>query len=107
MLIDEFDSLMASLEPFHGVHPFILEQRMNQAIKSDVNRLFVMKLAGGNMTMSGKLRDGDQLVNETWLEIVPYNMTVALNTYDEPMVNAPWDEVEQAIDRAKNHDREA
>ncbi|KAK5079973.1 hypothetical protein LTR24_008778 [Lithohypha guttulata] len=105
VLIDEFDTLMAGLEPFHGVHPFILEQRMKQVIKSDAGQLFVMQLADGNVTMSGKLHSGDKLVDETWLEIVPYNMTVALNTYDEPMVNTRWDEIEQAIDRAKHHER--
>ena len=106
VLIDEFDTFMASLEPFHGVPPSILQQRVDQVLKHDAGRMAVLHIVDGNVTLADNMRDiSDRLTNKTWLNIVPYNMTIMLNGWDEPMVNAPWDEVEQAMDKAKDDDR--
>lgn len=106
VLIDEFDTLMESLEPFHGVHPSILEQRITQVLESDAHRMVVMEFANGNVTISDNMREtGEKLTNKAWLGIVPYNMTVVLNEFDEPMVSAPFEEVVQAVYTAKHHER--
>ena len=104
VLVDEFDTFMQSLEPFHGIHPSIIQQRLDSALKTDEGRMAIIKFNGGNVSMSENLGDvSEHLTNKTWLDIVPYNMTVALNAWDEPMVNAPWDEVAEAVHDAKSN----
>ena len=64
--------------------------------------MVVLEFAKGKVNVSDNFSSmGDRLINKTWLDIVPYNMTVALNGWDEPMVNTPWSRLEQAIQRQR------
>lgn len=102
VLIDEFDTLMQSLEPFHGIHPSVLQQRMLSAIALRDNRMLTYKITDGKLSLSDESPEiGLSLTNPSWLSIIPYNMTLAINGFDEPMVSASWDEVEQSLLNAK------
>jgi len=105
VLIDEFDTFMQSLEPFHGVHPSILQKRIDKAVELESGRLGVISFQDKNVTMSeGIFGLATRLMNDTWTSIVPYNMTVLVNEWDESMVSVPFDEVSRAVRDAKDLD---
>lgn len=99
-LPDEFDTFMQSLEPFHGIYPTVIQQRMDKVLESDAGRMHILEMENGNMTrMIGDV--GERLTNSTFMKIVPYNMTMILNIWDESMVCADFDEVTEAIAQAR------
>lgn len=102
VLIDEFDTFMQSLEPFHGVHPSVLQKRIDKAIALEPDRLGVISFQDMNMTVSeGVTGLSERLMNDSWTSIIPYNMTVLVNEWDESMVSVPFDEVSRAVHDAK------
>jgi len=104
VLVDEFDTLMQNMEPFRGINPVVLQQRVDNILKSDAaGRMNLVKFENGNVSISDDGGDvGLALVNRTWADIVRYNITLMLNTWDEPMVSSPWDEVNKAIEDARD-----
>lgn len=109
MLPDEFDTFMQSLEPFNGIHPAVLQQRMDNAWnQSDKNKEALVRITYGNGNVS--IDDAHNIAknvikniaNMTFADIVPYNLTLLLNTWDEPMVSSPWDEVQKAMKDARD-----
>lgn len=103
VLVDEFDTFMQSLEPFHGIDPSVIEQRIRSVENSDVvGRMVMMRYGSGDVFMSENMADiGARLTEEKWLDIIPYNMTVLLNGWDESMVSASWDAVSKSVQDAK------
>lgn len=99
-LPDEFDTFMQSLEPFHGIHPTVIQQRMDKVLETDAGRMHILEMQNGNMTkMIGDA--GERLTNSTFMKIVPYNTTMMLNIWDESMVCADFDEVSEVIAQAR------
>jgi len=106
VLIDEFDTLMHSLEPFHGIHPDVLQQRLEKVLEKASGQMVTYNITDGKLTMSENLKDiCERLTNTTWLDIIPYNMTLAINGFDEAMVSAPWEEVRKAVEDSKTKDK--
>jgi len=106
VLIDEFDTLMHTLEPFHGIHPDVLQQRLEEALEEAADQMVTYNITDGKLSMSENLKDiGERLTNTTWLDIIPYNMTLAINGFDEAMVSAPWEEVRKAMEDSKMKDK--
>ena len=104
VLPDEFDTFMQSLEPFHSVHPSILQQRLQKAIEIlPSERRSIIEFKSGKMTASEVVAElATRLMSETWVDILPYNMTIMINRWDEAMVNVPFNEVNRAFHDAKN-----
>lgn len=101
VLPDEFDTFMASLEPFNGIHPSILKRRVEDVMKSDAKgRMSILEIKGEEHRIEGDAVE--TLTKKEWLEIVPYNLTVMLNFFDESMVSAPWEEVHRAVEDARD-----
>ena len=106
VLMDEFDTLMHALEPFHGIHPNVLQQRLDKVLEVAGGQMVTYKITNGQVSMSENLGDiTERLTNTTWLNIVPYNMTLAVNGFDEAMVSAPWEEVRKAMEDSKMEDK--
>lgn len=106
VLIDEFDTFMQSIEPFHGIDVYTLQQRLTAALNPPFIGLAVFKIEGGKAIYERKEDVPKALLNSNWVETIPYNMTVALNAWDVPMISVSWANVNQARQEA-NHPRKA
>jgi Glycosyl transferase family 90 len=104
-LVDEFDVMMQSLEPFWGVPPStlqilcdnILEQNPQNLLKYEVKNHHVSTSQGSQALWFGD-SIGNWLQNE-WLELLP-DMSLAINVYDEPNVCVPRDALDYAMQLA-------
>lgn len=106
VLIDEFDTLMKSIEPFHGVPTDVLQQRAKMTLEMTKDRITPLVIHNGHATIEDMLFFGHgQLPNATWLKQIPYNMTILLNSFDEAMVNAPFEDVQQALSGSINQQK--
>ena len=100
LFIDEFDTIMESLEPFWGLSPATLRAR----IKSVQNAEMVSSVTVGpeEVTQTGDhyhvdfMRDW--LNRTTWGEVIP-EVNFVISTLDEPRVVAPDDTVDMAMHR--------
>lgn len=97
VLIDEFDSIMETLEPFWGMRPAVIRS----LVKSSVNAAQIAHLTVRDnsvtvssyhwltSTIEGWLNKPD------WLALLP-DMELAINLLDEPRVVAPFDVIAEA-----------
>lgn len=106
VLIDEFDTLMKSIEPFYGVPIDVLHQRAKMTLEMTKDRITPLVISNGRATMEKMLFFGqDEIPKASWLKHIPYNMTILLNTFDEAMVSVPWADLQQALSKPPDEQR--
>ena len=98
LLVDEFDTIMESLEPFWGLSPSVLRSRV-QSIKA-APEMTEFRIHNGEVENSGDHYHAAYL--KTWLDheiwggILP-NVSFMISTLDEPRVVAPYDTLDLAM----------
>lgn len=103
VLIDEFDTLMSSLEPFWGVEPATLCARMDGlAATPNVARVI---LDGTGYSTSWTEEHWALSTIEDWVKEIPWRdffteVEVLLDIMDEPRISAPYDTLHDALDNA-------
>jgi Glycosyl transferase family 90 len=109
-LVDEFDSLMRSLEPFWGVPPSNLRTLTENAVGQLPGQLLRYEISNHQVSVSqgtsaSWFREAmtDWLPKE-WAELVP-NVLLAINELDEPSVCVPHDVLEEASRRARSRQK--
>jgi len=105
VLIDEFDTIMESMEPYWGISPDDLRARVDSALKAEHIINFTIrkhKLGWAKENFAPWIRQQVEfaLRDLNWRMLLP-DMTFALNDLDEPRVLAPYDEVVVALQSAK------
>ncbi|KAJ5721341.1 uncharacterized protein N7483_009275 [Penicillium malachiteum] len=104
LLVDEFDSMMATMEPLWGVAPSDIRARVENVIEASQGQgMYRLTVSEGSFTNIGNWMSS---VFGTWfkpnvLETLP-NMTLAMNTMDEPKVVVPHDMLSHAMKTARN-----
>ncbi|KAK5095321.1 hypothetical protein LTS08_008221 [Lithohypha guttulata] len=103
VLIDEFDTFMESLEPFFGVPPNVLQHRLQAAFELEPDRFGMIKFEDGSVNMSEGVTGLFKrlMPHREWAEYIPYNVTLLVNDWDEPMVSVPFPEVTKAKEAAQ------
>jgi len=92
VLVDEFDAVMTSLEPFWGVNPTTLNDRFQQTMnKNNMVHLIVNHTGFWN---SSEHRHSELI--EGWLSEMPWQQVLdhvdfLVNTMDEPRVSVTYD----------------
>lgn len=101
-LADEYDTFMDNIKPLRGVAPQILRDRMQMIQDSVPERIASYIFKGGAVEDKtfGYL-DARGLPKMEDLRKIPYNFTAILNTWDESMVNVPYEEVDEAVASAR------
>lgn len=102
-LIDEFDTLMQPFEPFWGIPPSTIRERVESAFDIHTRRVHRFEIRDhrwhSSSTNTGRYAYvGEEM--QTWLKpehlVLLPNMTWGHNFWDEPRVYAPHDAVQQA-----------
>lgn len=109
VLIDEFDTIMASLAPFRALPAKQLQQLLDLALKELPDQLLKYEIRGGQF--SAVLQSGPSWFANNmhgflpleWLSLVP-DMTLAINIKDEPQVVIPRPMLDQLMSRAEVKD---
>lgn len=104
-LIDEFDTLMAPIQPFWGIPPNIIRERVESSFEGRrIHRFDILEHEWhSRSTNTGRYAYvGEEM--RTWLHLehlrlLP-DMTWAHNFWDEPRVYAPHDTVQHAMAHA-------
>jgi hypothetical protein len=104
-LIDEFDTLMEPIQPFWGIPPNVLRERVESSFEGRrIHRFDIREHEWhAKSTDTGRYAYvGEEM--KTWLQLdhlrlLP-DMTWAHNFWDEPRVYAPYDTVQQAMAHA-------
>lgn len=98
LLVDEFDTVMESLEPFWGLSPSVLRSRVH-SIK-EAPEMTEFRIHNGEVENSGDHYHAAYLKmwldSATWGSILP-NVSFMISTLDEPRVVAPHDTLELAM----------
>jgi Glycosyl transferase family 90 len=100
VLLDEFDTMMETLEPFWGIPASQLRSRVNAAFKDP--RLIRFNISNAMVKYDHEGLApwmGEQVQSwlpPEWRLILP-NMTFAINILDEPRVLAPYEAVSTAL----------
>ena len=95
---------MEALEPFFGIHPTVLQQRIDWIKHSPkvAGRVEFLNITKRSATITGQ---GDAylkaLTYTTIFKEIPYNLTLIVNTWDEPMVSASWETFDKALDDSR------
>lgn len=101
VLLDEFDTMMETLEPFWSVPPSQLRARVDATFDEDN----IVKFGIQNSALTWDYDNSGWLATqvESWLppemRLLLLNMTFALNALDEPRVVVPFDAIDQAMKR--------
>ncbi|KAJ5610820.1 hypothetical protein N7510_007539 [Penicillium lagena] len=102
LLTDEFDTMMAAIEPLWGVAPSDIRARVDNAISASQGTIIQLKVVQGRSIKSAHWMGS---VINNWfdpeiLETIP-DMTLAINTMDEPKVVVPHDILSHALEAAR------
>lgn len=103
VLFDEFDTVMETLEPFWGIPPQELRNRVDAAFEDP--RLIKFNISNAIVTFDNEGWApwmGVQVqswLSPEWRLMLP-NMTFAINILDEPRVLAPFDVLSEAVHQA-------
>lgn len=100
VLVDEFDSMMASLDPLWGVPAAVLRRRVEDALGSD--QTFMLRFEFNDHRLKYPSSRFGQWMSEqiyhwfTWdiKDTLPSSFTFAMNIMDEPNVVVPHDVLE-------------
>ena len=106
VLVDEFDTIMESMEPFWGVPPSELRSRVESALKAEhiINfNIHKHRLGWAKENFAPWIKQQVEfaLRDETWRMLLP-DMTFALNDLDEPRVLASYEDVTAALQSAQS-----
>ncbi|GAB7339511.1 hypothetical protein MBLNU457_6127t1 [Dothideomycetes sp. NU457] len=108
VLIDEWDTLMESLEPYWGVHPKTLVARLQSRLTLGGCQEMSFKESGITTSLDGVATRPESWIIDTftemmsdmpWREMVS-NVTVVVNTMDEPSVSVPNAVLKEALSAA-------
>jgi hypothetical protein len=94
VMIDEFDTVMRKISPFRNVRKSYLQHLSQKAAHQISAQILKYEVRGGSISMLGGtgaswFKDSlRRLLPEEWARCLP-NMTLAINTYDEPKVVIP------------------
>ncbi|OQV00626.1 hypothetical protein CLAIMM_06099 [Cladophialophora immunda] len=105
VLVDEFDSIMRTFEPFWGVAPSVLQRLVMNVHERFSDFLVKYEILDGRITVTGGHTASwfagsmSRLLPPEWAALLP-NMTLAVNIFDEPTVCAPRDTIDKALERA-------
>ena len=104
VLVDEFDSVMASLEPFWGVHPKTLHARVEEMSKAG-NLMRLVLNDTGLVNTVGKIHQHFALIQRVldplpWRDVID-EVDFIVSTMDEPRVSVPAEALELAKSYAK------
>ena len=88
VLVDEFDTIMESLEPFRGVAPSLLRQRVDSAADGGLLEPNRYQKPPDRRKVSHKEIWQAEIIDEWlekpgWLDVLP-DMVFLVNCYDEP-----------------------
>jgi hypothetical protein len=105
LLTDEFDTMMAAIEPLWGVAPSDIQARVDNAITASHGTIFRFKVIQGRTPASINSAHWMGSTINDWfnpeiLETMP-DMTLAINTMDEPKVVVPHDILSHALEAAR------
>lgn len=108
VLIDEFDGPMRAFKPYGQLEAPLLEATIESAIAHDRPGHLPFRIENGEVRFDGgndNLWFGEYISG--WLK--PYqsflpNMTLIINSYDEPGVVVPHDILDKAVDRSRAHE---
>ena len=99
--IDEFDTIMESLEPFWGVPASTLRARYESTREAPA--MIEFRVRGDTVEYSSDHYHASYLMNwmnyTTWGDVIP-NIDFMISTLDEPRIVAPYDTVELAMQNA-------
>ena len=110
LMVDEFDSIMRSLEPFWGLPPSTLQMLTNNAVGQRPDRLIRYEVFNHTISASqGSEAPWFQEAMTSWLPnewagLVP-NVVLAINELDEPSVCVPHDVLEEASRSARSRQK--
>ncbi|EPS26328.1 putative UDP-Xyl: (mannosyl) glucuronoxylomannan/galactoxylomannan beta-1,2-xylosyltransferase [Penicillium oxalicum 114-2] len=111
VLMDEFDTMMSAMEPLWGVAPADIRARVESihAVSKD-DEVYMFKVRQGDKPLFINPRYWMSFTFNSWfdsevLQTLP-NMTIAMNTMDEPKVVVPHDRLSHALHVAQPPHRE-
>ena len=103
VLLDEFDTMMETLEPFWGISPSELRTRVDAAFEDP--RLIRFNISNGIVGFDHEGwapwigKQMQSWLTPDWSLLLP-NMTFAVNVLDEPRVLTPYDNLREAMQQA-------
>ncbi|KAJ5303871.1 Thiamine transporter thi9 [Penicillium atrosanguineum] len=107
LLTDEFDSMMANLEPLWGVAPSDIRARLENVIAASQGEgMYRFTVSQGTKPLFHNPPDWMGQIFSPWfdseiLQTLP-NLTLAMNTMDEPKVVVPHDMLSHVLGAARN-----
>jgi hypothetical protein len=102
-LIDEFDTIMETIEPFWGIPPSTLRARLESAEQADSMNTIIIKggvVDIGNTGNAYAFMIGEWLKDHELLDVIP-DLRFIISSFDEPRVVAPYDTLESAMKTAQ------
>lgn len=105
LLTDGFGTMMAAIEPLWGVAPSDIRARVDNAISASHGTILRFQVVQGTTPASSKFAHWMGPTINSWfdseiLETIP-DMTLAINTMDEPKVVVPHDILSHALEAAR------
>ncbi|CAL5873467.1 uncharacterized protein PFLUO_LOCUS7746 [Penicillium psychrofluorescens] len=105
LLTDEFDTMMAAIEPLWGVAPSDIRARVDNAISASQGSILRFQVVEGDIPASIRSAHWMASTISYWfdpkiLETLR-DMTLAINTMDEPKVVVPHDILSHALEAAR------
>ena len=105
-LIDEYDTIHKQLMPFWGLEPYVIRERVREAVGFD-NMVVVVSIRNGKVTLiDGPGADRYQWYKDTtpnmiknFVQYLP-DMDLALNVHDEPRVVVQHDLLQRHVSLA-------
>ncbi|THW08919.1 hypothetical protein D6D25_07831, partial [Aureobasidium pullulans] len=108
LLIDEFDGMTKAFEPYQQVDPTVLAKILERVLDMDLDDLVIVKIENSKITSnSDKFWNyhgeylHDWLAKPLYKELLP-NLTIILNTFDEPKVVIDSKYAQPTLDQASN-----
>ncbi|KAL2032274.1 hypothetical protein VTO58DRAFT_105446 [Aureobasidium pullulans] len=108
LLSDEFDGMTKAFEPYQQVDPTVLAKILERVLDMDLDDLVIVKIENSKITSSsdkfwnyhGEYLH-DWLAKPLYKELLP-NLTIILNTFDEPKVVIDSKYAQPTLDQASN-----
>ena len=98
-IIDDFDSIMESLEPFWKVSPAQLRRNIQEVLELPNSRLWAFAIKDGKfqqLTPGGKPGEIQRMLGDVFQDLP--NVTLVLNDLDEPRVILSKDPLDDALE---------
>lgn len=98
-IIDDFDSIIESLEPFWQASPAVLRKNIEEVLKLPNPRLWALAVKDGNpqqLTQGGKPGEIQRMLGDVFKDLP--DVTLVFNDLDEPRVILPKDPVSGTLE---------